>query len=247
MDGPHGGPPAGAERRNSVARNKYPEETVRKILDTARKLFLEKGYEKTSMQDIVNNLGMSKGAIYHHFKSKEELFEKVVFDFYSQEDWFHAIAADTSKNGLEQLRAMFRHEMSDGEKLVVDELYFRQVTDPRVFMEHMRLNLMESAPEIAKIIEKGNRDGSLSVKEPLETAELLLIMANVWIGLFADSREKFQRQITLCRSVLEGLGLPLLTEELMDEMLAYFEHTLCWNTSKLAGKQPEAEANGNGA
>lgn len=52
-----------------MARNKYPEETVQKILDVSRTLFREKGYDHTTIQDIVNALGMSKGAVYHHFKS----------------------------------------------------------------------------------------------------------------------------------------------------------------------------------
>ena len=47
-----------------MARNKYPEETVNLILETAGRLFVEKGYERTSIQDIVDNLGeLSKGAI----------------------------------------------------------------------------------------------------------------------------------------------------------------------------------------
>jgi len=61
-----------------MARNKYPEETVNLILEAALKLFIEKGYEHTSIQDIINNLGgLSKGAIYHHFRSKEEIFQSV--------------------------------------------------------------------------------------------------------------------------------------------------------------------------
>ena len=36
-----------------MGRNKYPEETVRKILDTAESLFIEKGYDHTSLQDII--------------------------------------------------------------------------------------------------------------------------------------------------------------------------------------------------
>ena len=61
-----------------MARNKYPEETVNLILETAGRLFVEKGYERTSIQDIVDNLGgLSKGAIYHHFKSKEEILSAV--------------------------------------------------------------------------------------------------------------------------------------------------------------------------
>ena len=58
----------------AMARNKYPEQTVEKILDVSQELFLEKGYEQTTIQDIVNHLeGLSKGAIYHHFKSKDEI------------------------------------------------------------------------------------------------------------------------------------------------------------------------------
>ena len=43
-------------RRFTVARNKYPEITVEKILEVAQRLFLEKGYENTTIQDIVNEL-----------------------------------------------------------------------------------------------------------------------------------------------------------------------------------------------
>ena len=56
-----------------MARNKHPEETVAKILDVSMRLFTEQGYEHTTIQDIVDALGMSKGAIYHHFKSKEDI------------------------------------------------------------------------------------------------------------------------------------------------------------------------------
>ena len=45
-----------------MARNKHPEETVEKILDVSMRLFSEKGYEHTTIQDIVDALGMSKGA-----------------------------------------------------------------------------------------------------------------------------------------------------------------------------------------
>ena len=219
-----------------MARNKYPEQTVQRILEVATQLFLAKGYENTSMQDIVRALGMSKGAIYHHFKSKEELFEKVVLHFYSREDWFSAIAHDPAMNELQKLQALFRHEMSDEEKLSVDQLYFTQIADPRVFMEHMRLNITESAPQVAKIIEQGNQDGSLSVAQPLETAELALLMANVWIGLFADSREKFIHQISLCRTVLEGLGLPLFDDALVAQMQDYYDRTIFWAREAKRGK-----------
>ena len=61
-----------------MARNKHPQETVNLILDVASHLFMEKGYEHTSIQEIINNLGgLSKGAIYHHFKSKDDILVAV--------------------------------------------------------------------------------------------------------------------------------------------------------------------------
>ena len=49
--------------RCGMARNKYPEETVKLILDVATHLFFEKGYDATSLQDMINETKLSKGAI----------------------------------------------------------------------------------------------------------------------------------------------------------------------------------------
>ncbi|MCI8645537.1 MAG: ATP-binding cassette domain-containing protein [Firmicutes bacterium] len=61
-----------------MARNKYPEITEARILGTATKLFLQNGWEQTTIQDIVDELGdMTCGAFYHHFKSKDEIIDAV--------------------------------------------------------------------------------------------------------------------------------------------------------------------------
>jgi len=49
-----------------------------RIVRSAAKLFLEKGYDKVSINDIIDSVGGSKGTIYSHFGSKEKLFEAVV-------------------------------------------------------------------------------------------------------------------------------------------------------------------------
>ncbi len=57
--------------------------TKENILKTALELFLKKGYEKTSMNEIAGNVGITKPAVYHHFKNKEELAIKVI-DYFEQ-------------------------------------------------------------------------------------------------------------------------------------------------------------------
>lgn len=58
-------------------------QTRENILKTALELFLKKGYEKTSMNEIAGNVGITKPAVYHHFKSKEELAINVI-DYFEQ-------------------------------------------------------------------------------------------------------------------------------------------------------------------
>lgn len=60
------------------------QRTRQKIIDCALELFASHGYAGTSMNDIIERLGISKGSVYWHFKSKEEIFVEVVADSYSQ-------------------------------------------------------------------------------------------------------------------------------------------------------------------
>ena len=84
-----------------MARNKYPEITVEKILDVAQRLFLEKGYDNTTIQDIVNELGgLTKGAIYHHFKSKEEIIDALGEKLFFDNNPFVTVQKQKHLNGL---------------------------------------------------------------------------------------------------------------------------------------------------
>lgn len=56
------------------------EITQQLIIEESFKLFYENGFSKTSIPEIMSRTGLSKGAFYHHFKSKHELGEKVIKD-----------------------------------------------------------------------------------------------------------------------------------------------------------------------
>ncbi|MCD8260962.1 MAG: TetR/AcrR family transcriptional regulator, partial [Bacteroides sp.] len=58
------------------------KETKEYIIQKAFVLFLQKSYKEVTMQDIVKSTGLSKGAFYHYFKSKETVFEEVIRYFY---------------------------------------------------------------------------------------------------------------------------------------------------------------------
>ena len=62
---------------------KLPEERRKEIIDTAIKLFYEKGYEKTTISDIAKEINVAQGLCYRYFPSKEALFDCAI-DQYAQ-------------------------------------------------------------------------------------------------------------------------------------------------------------------
>ncbi len=52
--------------------------TKRKIFETSMKLFAEKGYDATSIEEITATVGVAKGTLYYHFSSKEEIFDFLI-------------------------------------------------------------------------------------------------------------------------------------------------------------------------
>lgn len=71
------------EKRMKKLNNKnlQSQETSNRILNQAMKIFLEKGYHGTSIDDITQAAGLTKGALYWHYKSKEDLLKKIVEEF----------------------------------------------------------------------------------------------------------------------------------------------------------------------
>ena len=100
-----------------MPRNKYPEVTEKAILDTAKRLFLEHGYEHVTLQDIAEACGLTRGAIYHHFHGKEEMLDAVTTYMFHETVPCLEIQEDTSRNGLEKLQRLIIASVSNREQL----------------------------------------------------------------------------------------------------------------------------------
>ena len=138
-----------------MARNKHPEETVAKILDVSMRLFTEQGYEHTTIQDIVDALGMSKGAIYHHFKSKEDILDRINDRYYENLEWFSDPAKLPGRNGLEKLRHAFRHFSPTGQaggRPAGDPPHCKEPQDRPA---HAGIHLRDAAPYVEGMIRLG--------------------------------------------------------------------------------------------
>lgn len=208
-----------------MARNKYPEETVAKILEVASRLFMEKGYDNTSIQDIVNNLGMSKGSIYHHFKSKEELLTRISKEYFSNVEWFYSIINDTRLNGLEKLKSIFMFAFDNDEKSTWDKLARPILNDAKIIVEQIHSSMDEIAPMIEKLILEGNADGSLHAAYPRESAEFILVAMNIWLNpsLIVVDRATFLKKVAYLKFLLDASGLPIIDDDVVTAGEKYYQ------------------------
>ena len=124
-----------------MARNKYPEVTVEKILEVSQRLFLEKGYDNTTIQDIVDELGgLTKGAIYHHFKSKEEIMDALSEKMFTSNNPFEAVKKRKELNGLEKMRLAVKLNQADENQVELTRQAIPLLKNPRVLAGMLESN-----------------------------------------------------------------------------------------------------------
>ena len=200
-----------------MARNKYPEVTVERILDVSQWLFLEKGYENTTIQDIVDELGgLTKGAVYHHFKSKEEIMDAVGDRMFFSNNPFEAVRGRTDLNGLQKLQEAVRLNQSDQERVRLTAQSIPIAKSPRLLQEMIVSNRKVLTPYFLELIEEGNRDGSMHTDYPREIAELLPLLTSLWLlpSVYPASREQMKRKFLFLGEMLEKMGVPLMDDSI---------------------------------
>lgn len=202
---------------------KAHDERLNEFLDAAASIMARKGYEKTTIQEIIDAVGVSKGAFYHYFSSKEELLD--------------ALAEKSADAALERIsEAIGREDMRADDKLRAflgatwqwksENLEFVAVLASVFAEENVRLRnrIIQKSKALNEsillgIVEQGIGEGVFQVKYPRETVELyiqlMVAASDSWIRIMtsdAGAAEKSRRAKRTFAVVLEMLekmlGMP---------------------------------------
>jgi len=218
-----------------MPRNKNPEQTARKILEVSLKLFLEKGYDETTVLDIVNNLGgLTRGAFYHHFKSKEEVLEAIFTGYITDRHPMFKVMDMEVENGFERLKLVFKSGLAanfeNSDVGDISRLAMSLMQKPRFLAEQLKGN-QETAALLVPIIEEGMADGSIKPGNPKIIAELAMLLINFWLipSIFPCSMEETFEKAEIIDKILTQLGIPVLDDE-MGEMYMKAADLFGWPT-----------------
>ena len=210
-----------------MARNKYPEITEQRILDTATKLFLEKGWEETTVQNIIDELGdLTRGAFYHHYKSKDEIIDAVTTRMFNKDDMFETVKKGKDLNGFEKLKKVLQLSVINEEQLEFTKS-LPSVFSSHIFVSKQLRDCVNSvAPKLMIFFDEGLEDGSITVQYPQQVAETFLILMTMWFNpiLFPVSKEEYMQKFDYLKYLLDNIELPVLGNELRGKVEKAFEN-----------------------
>ena len=119
---------------------KTPEEWRNEILNAAQSLFISKGYEETSISDIMDMAGGAKGMFYRCFQSKEEAMYALGNQMFFKDNPFEAVKERDDLNGLQKIRSLLARNRSDAKRNQINRQAVPILKDPRILAAAVREN-----------------------------------------------------------------------------------------------------------
>lgn len=193
---------------------KPPEQWKKEILDAAQKLFISKGYEKTSVSDIMDMAGGAKGMFYRCFQSKEEVMYELGNQMFFEDNPFEAVMERDDLNGLQKIRLLLTMNQSNLERNQINMQAVPILKDPHILAAAVGENRRVLTPLWRKLLEEGKKDGSIKTEYTKELSELLPLI-NFWLmpSVFPSTEEELYHKYHFVKEVLAHMGLPLYDDD----------------------------------
>ena len=176
-----------------MKKNRVKDSTKTQILEAALHVFVKSGYSKTTMDDIVAKSGHSKGAIYHYYRSKKELFLALI-DYWENYFFKNIINKDLSNDNPDELLRDITLDViktfKSRKHIFLAELEFWSLSNHDLDIRKKTTQLYAKLIELFKtIISKGVKAG-LYKKIDLDVASLSVMTALqgvIWFSIFDKS------------------------------------------------------------
>lgn len=204
---------------------------MNEIIDAAKYLFTKKTFQKTTVDDILEITGLSKGGFYHYFKSKEDVLIAIIdqlVDEVVRETNTIAIAPDL--NALQKIKLFIK--MNYQKKLPYTSLFqsLAKGKDNHIVLYKYYMMVWERyIPTLVHIVQQGVNEGSMKVTYPEETVRLLykaLTFVHEIDPELIREREKVRRHMFALEQMIirtlgidNELGIDLVTPEVIEAIM----------------------------
>ena len=158
---------------------KDPDVRRSEILDVAQRRFYQDGYEQTSVQDIISEVGIAKGTFYHYFSSKLDLLDAMIERMVEQTlRSMEPLVVDSRLSALEKFERFFG-DLADwkveNKAFLLDIMNILYKDENAILRNKVRAASVEKTlPLLTQIIEQGMAEGSFAAEYPADIAEIVM-------------------------------------------------------------------------
>ena len=187
---------------------KDPEERRNEILDTAQRLFIEKGFIQTSVSEIVKEIGVAQGTFYYYFKTKEDILDAII-DRYVGESIAETESCLNNPD-LNTKQKMENMALSELKIATRNSSYLHRIQSADIHTRILTVIVQKLTPLYTRLIEEGIQSEIWKTDYPQEFAESMLVTTHILFdpGLFHRTKEEFERCILAWLDSMEKtLGL----------------------------------------
>lgn len=154
------------------------------LLQIAYKMFITKGYENTSVDDIIREAGIAKGTYYYYFESKEQMLEEVIGMMIEQETEAAAAVLDADLSVPQKIVGIISSVRPTEEESPIEGALMRP--ENIIMHDKIKRKLIEAVtPLLVKAVEQGISEGIFNCDNIPERVKMMLIVSN---ELFDEGR-----------------------------------------------------------
>jgi len=187
---------------------KKPDVRKNEILDAAETLFIEKGYENTSIKDIINKVGVAHGLFYYYFKSKEDVLNSMVKRYWIDINRnLKPIVDDPNMNSVEKIENVFMKGIIMKEKKMGILAYVVKMDDPLFLNKLINFGIEIFVPQLTKIVNQGIEEKVFDIEHP-ETALKIFFVGSAYaydVKMLQSDQRKYVETIITMFSMLERM------------------------------------------
>lgn len=202
--------------------------TKNKIINAATKLFSEKGYDQTTMQDIMQLSGLSKGAIYHYFKSKQAILDdQINHQKESVTNYLKDLVENPALTAKQKIENIIDYLfLNEALPTLTNDRWAEKV--PFALLNTLRNSLNVLAEYIADILRQGNINQEFNCTYPKEISEIMVLLIDIWLDpIIADSSyEDMCSKVDFIILLLEKFDTPIFSTEnerkIKERLRAYY-------------------------
>jgi len=189
-------------------RTKEPAVRRQEFADTAAALFEKKGYENTSVDDIVGRMRVAKGLFYYYFDSKEELLDLIIDDLIAENvAVFEKEASRTDLDVMAKFRAVMTAAAAVRARSRTLTLFVHRPSNRHLHADIEARAVKLMLPSLTALVEQGVREGVFDTEYPEETALSFFAVSSI-LGhevYQKPDEEFFRRRVEAALCIVERL------------------------------------------